>query len=160
HHQPGTDVLDLRCRLEPKGADHLLKLGRLDSSYHVDIRGRMLGLEATARMRDHGQESHYVGEVRDGLSQLSWSMKIGPNGSPVRKLEIETRLTAHVLLPLHPLHRMEGLRPGRTWGAYLLDPLHSVGVASQPKVVWVNADVEGRDEMLPWQGRNRRCRLV
>ena len=88
----------------------VLKLEGVESRYRVDIHGRMVGLEARARMVDFDQQSHYVGEVRDRVCTLDWNMKL-VNSSRSGQVAVETPLTGLVILPLHPVNRMTGILP-------------------------------------------------
>ncbi|MBI1916735.1 MAG: hypothetical protein HYS12_18675 [Planctomycetes bacterium] len=161
-HEAKTDLFTLHAKLRPDrpAADQvkLLQSMKLKSEYWVErvpgnmLEARMLGLDVdveflAAPINPTGdRHGHFTGQVAGGACDLSWITK---GGKPAEHGSESLRVTYHgvVLLPLHPLERIRGLRPGRRWGCPLLDPLESSALfSSGPKVVWVNAEVLGRTE--------------
>lgn len=159
---PGSDQLELRARLDVvKGEGQtVFPLDRVESKYQVDLHGRLLGLEASAQLGGlaASQKGSFTGTIRDGVCTLRWHKKALEKQHD-GTLRIETPLNGLVVLPLHPVHRMAGIEPGRSWRVALLDPLDLVGFA-EPNVVWVRFEVQEQEETLNWQRRDHSCRLV
>jgi len=161
-HEAKTDLFTLKARLRPdRPAPEQVKVlesVKLTSEYRVKrvsgnlLEARMLGLEVdveflAAWFNPTGdRHGHFTGQVADGVCDLSWKTEgvVEPrHGSE----SLGVTYNGVVLLPLHPVERIRGLRPGRHWGCYLIDPLESTALLSSgPKVVSINAKVRARTE--------------
>jgi hypothetical protein len=64
-----------------------------------------------------------------------------------------------VLLPVHPLNRLQGLRPGQTWTVPGLDPLVSFPLGSM-RVVELRARVLDEPAIVHWKNRDWHCWVV
>jgi hypothetical protein len=136
------------------------------SSYRVTREGRMLGftvevqLPAALPIALGAQKGTFEGEVRDRICTIRWES--GSQSSRNRGSEqVAVSPNGVVLLPLHPLYRMGGLSPGRTWSVWLLDPVASTSPGASPQLTPVNASV--LPDLQPLQsasGRVKECRVI
>jgi hypothetical protein len=171
-HEAGTDVFSLHARLRPErgGFESSKVLGpvNLTSEYRVErvpgnlLEARLLGLDVEVDFSAGpilllgDRHGHFTGQVAGGACSLSWETK-GVVRSREGKTSLGVSYNGMVLLPLHPLERIRGLRPGHRWGCHLLDPLQSSALSSDgPKVVWVNAEVLTQTQ---WE-QNKECLVI
>jgi hypothetical protein len=153
-----TDVFTLQAHLRPdRPTSEQLKLFQpvnLKSEYRVEripgnpLEARLLGLDVDVEFPagpdnpTGDRHGHFTGQVAPGACDLSWKTEGGVGRPREGSESLGVSYNGVVLLPLHPLERIRGLRPGRRWGCHLLDPLQSSALLSSgPKVVWVNAEV-------------------
>jgi hypothetical protein len=171
HDKNKEDEFELIARLEtpqPENVKKPLSLIRLETAYWVHRR-RMVRFETSAAFRSTGSgpqseiNAEYTGAVKDGVCSIRREKTIKPQ-SDAEKIELEVSRTGTVLMPLHPLDRMEGLKGGHHWGLHLLDPTDSTSAAADtapPRLVWVNAEVRRDPEKLRHAGGEiRRCWVV
>ena len=159
-------VYELIARTEPRYSepDTLLpshRLKRLTSAYRVTEKGELLGFHVKVDARGPSKlagdpHGDFTGLIVDGTCVLSWEQQGGGRAHGEERFEVSR--TGTVLLPLHPLYRMRGLKPGKHWGVRLFDPLAST--LARPRTVWVNARVRPQTEPLRWNGREQLCLVV
>jgi hypothetical protein len=168
-HNSDDDTFELFCRLEPKRggsqADQFLKMKKLETLYKLRREGTAVRLwRITARFTqlrgvfgEAGPVTGFVGEVDDSLCRFRSEDEDG--NLQGESVAVEVTWNGVVLLPLHPLHRIESLRPGQRWGCNLFDPIASTA-RGEPHLVWVNARVRSQTEVLTWLGQNRVCLVI
>jgi hypothetical protein len=136
---PARGVFELVSRLTPSPPHSpvsapglLLPLGLLETTYRVNAEGELLGVRAhvEAHVGQHRDGTSYdiEGVVQDGRMTPGLTVTIPGSLLAGKKLSVRfDTLTdlrgSNLLLPLHPLHHVRGLRPGQAWDAHLLDPL-------------------------------------
>jgi hypothetical protein len=64
-----------------------------------------------------------------------------------------------VLVPQHPVNRIQGLRPGQTWRMPVVDPF-AAGFGFADAVRYVNARVLPGTHELRWRERKRTCLVI
>lgn len=68
------------------------------------------------------------------------------------------------LNPLHPVDRIHGLSPGKTWRIALVDPIHDalarMGPIGDPDVTYLQARVLPETQTLDWAGKARECYVI
>ncbi len=165
-HHSKEDVFELFTRLEPRrggtNIDEDLRLKKLETVYRLKRDGsivRLVRLDATityllGRFESTSRVTAFAGEVDGNVCRL-WREGEGPGEA----VAVGVSWSGAVLLPLHPIHRMEGLRPGQRWGMYLFDPLSSAA-RTEPHVTWVNVRVRSEKESLRWHTQDRVCLVV
>jgi len=163
--EPPDHVLEARL-LPPLHEHALLQLytvRRLTSIYRIDEEGRLLGfsaaVEAAAGPANPAGDLRggFTGEIKGRVCELSWEWQ--GRGRPTSgKEQFEVSLIGNVLLPLHPVDRMTGLAPGRSWGAWVLDPLSNL--AARPGRTRVRVTVRPQAETLTWKGQEKACWVV
>jgi hypothetical protein len=176
---PSRDVFELVAQIKPEQRGRLFPVNgilvrTLDSSYRVDPSGNLLGLSVRVKGRmdpDHlhlkllrpfleGAVPELVlridGKVTDG--EMTPRLQGEIPGSPLaaRKLKFDLPTVSvprggAVLLPLHPVNRLRGLRPNQTWRMRVLDPLADSldtfrGKGEGPRIL--RAQVRAREEPL------------
>jgi hypothetical protein len=125
----------------------LLRVGRMTSAYRVNRAGQLQSMEATikgsvqptrksvARFRSAELEVRVWGEVRDEQFFAHCSGRGELTGQSLT-IDLPPARVAHngsVLMPLHPVNRIHGLRPGQNWRQPLVDPFRDA-LASLPAV--------------------------
>jgi hypothetical protein len=82
------------------------------------------------------------GQVRDGRfeSALTVRLPFDLGAREYRASSVPVSYNGAVLLPLHPVHQIRGLRPGQTWRVPLLDPLEDA-FREVGREVWGGLDV-------------------
>ncbi len=113
---------------------------RMSSRYRVNSAGDLLGLAATIEGSPEAPllqlvvpkfTARIAGTVSGGELALRLRLEL-----PGRELEfdlpaVRTPPGGSVLLPLHPVNRLRGLRPGQSWTLNVLNPLEAVRAALQ-----------------------------
>ena len=190
---PADDTFALKAQIRPRADFHkgdeaakdpfggLVQIRRLLSVYRVarngDLRGASFDFAAEANF--HGLalpfEGSFTGEVRDGAlhSHLRAESSLFAGKNLDADLE-PVALSSHgsVLSPLHPVNRIEGLRPGRTWRLPLVDPLSKAFAAVQQKYlpgltpddgdreIVLTAQVLPQTQILPWNNQEAECYII
>ncbi|HKB39696.1 MAG TPA: hypothetical protein VKD72_24885 [Gemmataceae bacterium] len=156
----------LKARSPEPDAARAYHLESVSSTYHVTRAGNMLDLDVNVKLLagplnpTGDRAGHFTGEVREGACVLQWETG---TGRLLKRGSESLGVSYHgvVLLPLHPLDRIRGLRPGRRWACNLLDPLvSSAPGASRPEVVWVHAEVQPETERMTWNAQVKECRVI
>ena len=104
------------------------KLKRMESVYRVDRSGRLLGIKTEFEfIRDEAQTKDEMieleGEASDGEFNSRYVFTALLRRQEKRLDSVPIKRRGAVLLPMHPVHRVRGLRPGRTWQTPFIDPL-------------------------------------
>jgi len=137
-HHPADDTFELRVRITrpvaeaPQSAATLVVLKRVDSLQRVSRQGELRQVEveleflAVVQERVLPAEAFCRGVIRDG--HFSGSYKLSVAGlSLQRDIEpVPVSSTGAVLTPLHPVNRVDGIRPGQEWSEPLFDPLRVI----------------------------------
>jgi hypothetical protein len=166
---PHRDVFELVADYRPvKAADvsaYGIRLSKMFSTYRVNSGGDLLGLEVHYEGTPEfplpflqGQfEITIAGEVESGRLKPTLSVTAGGHkkqGVPMTELEVGRG--GAVLLPLHPVKRLRGLKPGQTWRTVILDPIPDSIVAVQGltgEARVVTARVRSWVELFSWGRR-------
>jgi hypothetical protein len=150
-YQPGDDTFFLHARLT-RLADlpPLLNARTIESAYHITRKGNLLGLQAKIGWEVLGGQANFTqeltGAVRDGrfLAARTTTHERGESRDDLPPLDVSWR--GYVLLPLHPVNRLAGVRPGLKWRVPLLNPLTASTAAM---IHWLDAEVS--TEIVPLQ---------
>ena len=169
----------------------VFKIDLITSTYSVTRSGQLRALEATVKVRPDWEKlppmfrqffrlptaiaqndpltEHFLlsiwGEVRDYQFFAHCRAELQPLGKPMQfdLPATEVSYTGSVLMPLHPVSHIRGLRLGQSWRQPLVDPLRDA-FASLPGfsggVRWLNARVLPRPEMLNLDGNETSCLVV
>jgi hypothetical protein len=122
----------------PRASTLLRKIHKLESSYRVSRRGQLLGFDLTFNI-DVGLagletrlDGRVRGEVRAGklFARLEARESLGDRHLDHELEPVPVSGEGSVLLPLHPVSRIRGLRPGQTWRQPIVDPLGDALAAS------------------------------
>ncbi len=176
-------------KLRPVTVLRVLRVNGLTSSYLVNRSGQLLALDAEVRVRfeiglpglgqifmqhphpfpnDASSEQITLkiwGEVRDRQFFAHCSASAKSLDKPIQfdLPPVAVSYKGSVLMPLHPVNHIRGLRPGQSWRQPLVDPLHDAftsltGFSSG--VRWLNARVLPQPEMLKVDDHMTRCLVI
>jgi hypothetical protein len=177
------DTFTLKARLKPQVVvapkDHeggaepfggLVKIQKSTSSYRVTRSGDLravsvdFAVEANAAGLTLAGDGELSGEVRDGKFYSRLRVH-HPGGTFEKDLEpVAVSRHGSVLSPLHPLNRIDGLRPGQTWRLPLVDPIKdallalATGQAGEEKSV--EARVLPETQTLTWNNHPVACLVI
>ena len=178
-------------KLQPVFVAKFLRISKITSAYRVTRSGQLHSLEATATVhfkwssspllqffgsqsnlpaKDSSYESLLLtigGEVRGRQFFAHFSVKPeSPNGQPLLQFDLPPAAvpsTGSVLMPLHPVDRICGLRLGQSWRQPLVDPL-SDAFARLPgisgRMLWLHARVLPQPELLELNGNGTMCLVI
>jgi hypothetical protein len=188
---PKDDSFALVAEITPRagaeggkaGADPfggVIQITEVRSEYRVARNGdlRAVSFKFTGAAHFHGLiipgEGSLIGTVRDGA--LYASMHAASSFLPDKPIDADldpVPMSRHgsVLSPLHPVNRIEGLRPGQTWQLPLVDPLKTafgallqkyLGVApgQWDREIIVTARVLPEKHILNWNQRPVECLVI
>jgi hypothetical protein len=165
------DLYEISFELRPKPdtaggsrkqKDRLFKAERMVSHCQVTGDGQLRSLMALVEVEVKGIKvvATFTGDARGG--EFSGHYRIATNNMIVSDSDLDpVPVPRHgaVLMPVHPLQRLPGLRPGQSWTVPELDPL--VGFPfTQMRVVRLRARVLPEPETIPWKGRDVACLVV
>jgi hypothetical protein len=180
-HDAKEECFILRAEFKPVGKREAvprtfgLALQHMTSSYHVNPEGKLLGLEATA-------EGNYLppfslgkppGPI-EGMAKLQGVVKNGRftgdyavtvEGVPVKSESFSVSVSSQgsVLVPLHPVNHIRGLRPGQTWRVPVADPIADLfaaltGIHDDP--IDLQATVLAEPRSLEWNNQSCECLVI
>lgn len=110
------------------GRLHLLRVESMTSAYRVNRAGQLQSMEAkiegVARGGSARLEVRLWGEVRDEqfFVHCSGSTELTDQSLTIDLPPARVAHNGSVLMPLHPVNRIHGLRPGQSWRQPLVDP--------------------------------------
>jgi hypothetical protein len=185
NHQVEDDTFEMESQLVPRPPFRPItpkwlpqvELRRGRGSYRVDRDGNLVGVVAEFNLRAKGGNLilkglagakgfagdvvlTLTGEVRDGKLYPHWH--IDNSLGNVFDLQFEPIAVPHrgsVVMPLQPVNRLRGLRPGQTWRIPLLEPLAMVGLGGGG-VKYLDARVLPAPEVLSWKGETIPCLVI
>jgi hypothetical protein len=145
-----------------------LKVDHWDSTLTVDSDGRLralkghvhgtLGnLKVTADLEGEVRQEHFLSSIRGRCPEWYLDKTIELKAVPVSQ-------HGSMLLPLHPVNRIQGLRPGQTWRLPVVSPLAAAlaataGLADDGTRV-LQAEVLPQTQPLPWHERDVPCLVI
>ncbi len=169
HPPPEEDVFDLRVHLDSipnrrgeKPSANPLRVTMIDSTHTVTRSGQLqkTRFQANVQILVGELSCLFEGEVRDGRFYSTLS------ATGVEQLNRELQpvpVSRHgsILNPLHPLNRIQGLRPGQRWTIPLVDPVRDafgnwLGQHSDT----LSAHVLPEPQTLHWQKRDIQCLVI
>jgi hypothetical protein len=173
-------------KLRPVTLLKLLKVNGIDSTYRINRSGQLLSLDAEVKVRLDLALSHFFrgraelfprdpssdqitlriwGEVRD-QQFFAHCSAVAPSLDKSMQLDLPPVAVSHkgsVLMPLHPLNHIRGLRLGQSWRQPLVDPLHDAfaGLTGlSAGVYWLNASVLPQPQMLELNDSKTSCLVI
>jgi hypothetical protein len=161
------DVFELTMKLEEfKGSQRKLQLGRLRlqtmvDTYRVTRAGALLEArsELTVDTTVLGQPVRGVvfklaGKVQEGRFHPTCRLELATLDQEFRLPAVDVSRYGSILQPLHPVNRIQGLRPGQTWRMPLFDPFADAAsrlIDRGAEPVILTARVRPNPEPLPGQ---------
>jgi hypothetical protein len=173
---------------QPVFVGKYFKIKKMSSAYRVTRSGQLRSLLATVTVhlewssspllqffesksdlfqKDPSYESlklEISGEVREG--QFFAHCSVGPelpNTHPIMQFDLPPATvssTGSVLMPLHPVDRIRGLRLGQSWRQPLVDPLRDALPHVSGGMRWLHARVRPQPEVLKLNGGETRCLVI
>jgi hypothetical protein len=139
----------------------------MTNSYRVTREGKLLAVSADAQLKLLGGlqfrvlvDSVLTGQVFD--TTLKIESQVFNKELKLAPVVLSNRGSA--LNPLHPVDRIRGLSPGRSWRIALVDPIHdalaSLVPGGSPDVSYVQASVLPDVKILHWSGKDRECYVI
>jgi hypothetical protein len=139
----------------PEGVLRMLK--SMTSTYRIGRRGDLREMVVALRL-EPSVECDIRGIVRDG--QFTSEARLAtPFGT--RELTLPTVPVSYhgsVMQPLHPVNRILGLRPGRSWRMPVFDPF--AATLGGDALTYFDARVLSETKPLSLDGREFRCRVI
>jgi hypothetical protein len=177
--------------LRPVSVAKLFRINKIASSYRITRSGQLRAMEAKVDVRFHWEPPsvllRFFGAQSDpfqrGASTESISLRIwgevqdrqffahcsaittkSPE-KPMMQFDLPPAAVSHtgsVLMPLHPLNHLRGLRLGQGWRQPLVDPLQDAfdPLPGSSGVRWLNARVLPQPQVLELNGTQTRCLVI
>jgi hypothetical protein len=175
---PEPDVYALHATAKyPHALDaHVASLGplhilRMASTYRVNAQGQLLGLTGHVEGEILGYQvsGDVSGEVREG--QFFSHISATGLAKPIELNPVPVSARGSVLVPLHPVNRIQGLHPGQTWRIPVFDPLPAALLAkvglnpaafglTEEGTLVLQAEVLPQTQPLTLHGRDVRCLVI
>jgi hypothetical protein len=171
-HRVRENDFTLRAVYEPRGTRQgqlkgvPLRIQHMDSSYRVTPEGRLLGLDvdidSEVVLGKVPFQPHIWGEVRDGT--FTPILDLNRAGKkPISLPAVAVSSQGSVVMPLHPVNRINGLRPGQSWRVPLFDPIgDSLGalMGNDNSTRFLRAKVRPEAETHEWNHHPTRCLVI
>jgi hypothetical protein len=171
YHEKPDDSFSLQLRLKPRDVAKeratftgLVHLDHVDSEYRVSRRGELLGivLDAVFKPRIGVLDTigfTLTGQVRDGRFHPSLEYRGSAFSGNLKLSDVPVSHHGSVMLPLHPVQRIEGLRRGQGWRMPMLNVLEASLTGAEP-VVYLDARVLPDTQKLLLDGKEYDCLVV
>lgn len=175
---PEHDVFELTSEFTPlKDAPpaplHHILVRRMASRYRVNSAGDLLGLAVTIEGSPEAELLRLVantftvridGAVSGGVLSSRLNLALPGREIDLTLPAVQAPRGGSVLLPLHPVNRLRGLRPGQSWTLHVLDPLEAALGAFQktgvePRLVRARV-VEAPEPFTRGRRREVECLIV
>jgi hypothetical protein len=172
--------LNLRCVNPTHNGLSLgsLTLRNMTSNYRVNRKGQLLGMEAeflfdveVARLKIKNVNAFLTGDVEDDQFRSRYRFRVpgllNDYASDLKPVKVSYH--GSILMPMHPVNRIKGLRPGQHWRMPILNPLADALsgtmsanglLGSESEIRYLNAHVRPNIEMLPGQKEPVPCHVI
>jgi hypothetical protein len=168
HRADDTFVLRLDFKPRPafgKPAGLLAKRHPVSSMLRVTRDGSLCELEVRAAVeealgRPLAGEVLLAGQVRG--ERFYPHLRVECAGQVVLDSDlrpVEVSYHGSVLVPSHPVNRIQGLRPGQSWRMPEVDPF-AAGLGLTDAVRQLNARVLPEPRVLEWRGKSKTCLVI
>jgi hypothetical protein len=150
------------------GKASVVHLQSMESMYRVDRDGNLREIVARVEFGLRGPvparvKAQLEGKVKD-LRFLPHVRIESPLGNKELDLDpVQVSTSGSVLNPLHPVNRINGLRPGQHWRTPLVDPLRDLAaniLGTDHGVRMLSAEVLPDIQLHWYNGRDRECLVV
>jgi hypothetical protein len=182
-YNPADDTFALEGKAELTQLFGELKAEVL-STYHVTRAGDLQGVnaDATLSLPAHGYAvtGHVECPVRDGFFRPEGRVNLLGQQQELKFDPVEVSGRGNVLNPLHPVNRIDGLRPGRSWQVSQFNPMAVLASAriegkngNDPLVQTLTSLLRGQEQFrklnatvlegtqpLTWDDHEERCLVV
>jgi hypothetical protein len=141
-------------------------ISRMSSEYRVTPEGQLLGLEIEMDFIPRTAPLEFKvrvwGEVHDGQFAPHYELK-SPRQLSFSPPPVRVSSQGSVVMPLHPVNRIVGLKTGQEWRVPMFDPIaDSMASMSggEGGVHFLKAKVRPQIEILRWSGGDVRCLVI
>jgi hypothetical protein len=131
----------------------------MNSSYRVTPEGQLLGLDVELKRQAPPCTAHLWGEVHNG--QFTPNYELDLIQGTLKPVAVSSQ--GSVVMPLHPLNRISGLRPGQEWRVPVFDPLDDSLASitgSETRTRFLRAKIRPAEEMLAWNKVDTPCLVI
>ena len=110
-------------------------------------------------------EAHLWGDVREGQFAPNYEVTVPLLGKRLTGTlkPVAVSSQGSVVMPLHPVNRISGLRPGQAWRVPVFDPLAdslASMTGSEARMRFLRAKVRPQAVMLPWNETETSCLVI
>jgi hypothetical protein len=119
----------------PGASVHFFRISEWHSRYRVTPEGRLLSLNvwfaggAELGVLAEILPAHFTLEIEGKVVNHRLTPRVSAAGKTITLPTAHVGAGGSVLLPMHPVNRIRGLRPGQRWTMPVLDPLEDSGRA-------------------------------
>jgi hypothetical protein len=185
-HHPETNEFTLSAKFTPyvqsgkPPPKQSLAINDMESEYRVNPEGQLLGVKATLKISMQlsldgskttklgGCQAHLEGVVTKGQFSGTYDLTLSQDEQEFHKNgklpPVAVSSQGSVLMPLHPVTHVRGLRPGQSWHMPLVDPLGDALAAllpgSQPGTTVVFAKVLPEPRTLDLGKQSCECLVI
>jgi hypothetical protein len=157
-----------------KPAAGALTIQGMSSRYRVTPEGRLLHLNASVGARylpplgatrtPVGATVELSGDVAEGRFNGKYHVELEGVVNQTGELSVPVSSQGAVLLPLHPVKHIHGLRPGQRWRVPVVDPLDDLLAALVPggqrDTVYLDARVLAETRQMTWGNQTQECLVI
>jgi len=179
-HNAADNTFTLWAEFQPpfgkpaKPREGALAIQGMSSRYRVTPEGRLLHLNASAAASylppfvatrtPVGGRIELSGDVVDGRFSGRYHVEVEGVLNHSGNVSVPVSSQGAVLLPLHPLKHIYGLRPGQRWRVPVVDPLDDLQAALLPggqrDPIYLDARVLAEPQPLSWGNQQRECLVI
>jgi hypothetical protein len=151
-------------------------LEHMTSSYRVTPEGQLLGLEASIQANyvppfsliktpaPIRGKANLHGVVTGSVFNGEYDVEIEGERVQAAKVSVPVSAQGSVLMPLHPVNKIQGLRPGQTWRVPVVDPLDDLLASLVPggrkDTVYLRAKVLPDPKSFSWNNQDCECLVI
>jgi hypothetical protein len=160
-------------QVQPAGS---LNIQRMSSRYRVTPEGQLIRLEASAaasylpplgspttKTPVHGKVD-LSGDLHNGRFTGKYNVELEAVLNQSGNISAPVSSQGSVLVPLHPVHHIRGLRPGQTWRLPVVDPLDDLLAAVVPggqrDTSYLVATVLPESQPVRWGNQDHECLVI
>jgi hypothetical protein len=157
-HEAGADNAN-------KGKSPPYTIHHMTSAYRVNPDGQLLGLEIEMdfRMALLDFDVRIWGDVQDGKFAPHYEMTT-PRPLNFSSPPVAVSSQGSVVMPLHPVNKIRGLKLGQQWRVPFFDPIAdsiaSLTPGHEGHARFLRAKVRPQVEILRWNGSDTRCLVI
>jgi hypothetical protein len=151
-----------------------LAIRHMSSRYRVTPEGRLLHLDASAAASylppfgatrtPVGGTIELSGDVTNGKFNGTYHVELEGVVNQSGKVSVPVSSQGAVLLPMHPVKHIHGLKPGQRWRVPVVDPLDDLLAAVVPggrrDPTYLDAVVLPESRHLTWGNQEQECLVV
>ncbi len=164
------DTFELHSEIESLdlGKESFVQFRTMREMYRVTRDGDLREIVADLGLSVRGPipvriEAHLRGEVKDQRFAPHCRIESSLMNQDFDFDPVQVSSSGSILNPLHPVNRINGLRPGQYWRTPMMNPLRDVAaniLGSRPAVRMLSAEVLPDLQLHWYNGRDRECHVI